>query len=77
MSDDEKKRVTTKAKKPDNVWQQVTANDNEWTLRLNFFFFKNEKVISYYTRSELLQTVVVVVDLLKIYINLSTRCHSL
>ena len=76
MSDDEKKRVTTKATKPDNVWQQVTANDNEWTLRLNFFFFKNEKVIRYYTRCELLQTVVLE-DVFKIHINLSTRCHSL
>ena len=76
VSDDERKHVTTRATTPDNAWQQVTTNYNEWTLRLNFFFFKNEKVICYYTRCELLQTVVVVVDVFKIHINLSTHCHS-
>ena len=76
VSDDERKHVTTRATTPDNAWQQVTTNYNEWTLQLNFSFFKNEKVICYYTRCELLQPVVVE-DLFKIHINLSTGCHSL
>ena len=73
MSDDERKYVTTRATTPDNV----ATSDNKLQRVETSFFFKNGKVISYYTRCGLLQTVVVVVvvDVFKIYIILSTRCH--
>ena len=30
--------MATSGAKSDNEWKQVTANDNEWSFRLKFFF---------------------------------------